>query len=106
MVFRPLPTIWLAGTLILFAPLPLAAQVPLHQRIDEAITRSKADLDTPLAGDAEFLRRVTLDLTGTIPSAAEAARSSPTPRPTSANCGSTASSPRRNTFGTCRTSST
>src|SRR5215472_850406 len=52
-----------------------AAQAPLHQRIDEAIARGKLDFDAiaaPLASDADFLRRATLDLTGTIPTAAEA----------------------------------
>jgi hypothetical protein len=54
---------------------PLLAQAPLHQRIDELVARGKADFDAqpaPLASDAEFLRRITLDLTGTIPTATEA----------------------------------
>ncbi len=45
---------------------------PLHERIDALIER---DAKTPLAaaaGDAEFLRRVYLDLSGKIPSVAEA----------------------------------
>jgi hypothetical protein len=53
---------------------PLFAQAPLHQRIDELIARGKADFDAqaaPLASDAEFLRRITLDLTGSIPTATE-----------------------------------
>jgi hypothetical protein len=45
------------------------AEVPLHQRIDQAIAARPA---APPADDAEFLRRVYLDLTGTIPTAAEA----------------------------------
>jgi hypothetical protein len=52
-----------------------AAQAPLHQRIDLAIAHGKLDFDAnaaPLASDAEFLRRVSLDLAGTIPTAAEA----------------------------------
>jgi Protein of unknown function (DUF1549)/Protein of unknown function (DUF1553) len=48
-----------------FAP----AQAPLHQRIDQAITASPV---APPADDAEFLRRAYLDLTGTVPTAAEA----------------------------------
>src|SRR5580700_1512058 len=53
---------------------PLAAQVPLHQRIDTAIAAGKSNFATlvaPRADDAEFLRRVYLDLTGAIPTAAE-----------------------------------
>lgn len=51
------------------------APSPLHERIDQAIAAGKPDFEkqaTPLASDAEFLRRITLDLTGTIPTAAEA----------------------------------
>jgi hypothetical protein len=51
------------------------AQPPLHDRIDQAITRGQADFEAsaaPLATDAEFLRRVYLDLAGTIPTAEEA----------------------------------
>jgi hypothetical protein len=50
-------------------------QDPLHERIDSLIaagTPSFARLAAPLADDAEFCRRVYLDLTGTIPTAAEA----------------------------------
>lgn len=48
---------------------------PLHRRIDELIDRRLADLKiTPAAtsDDAEFVRRVYLDLNGVIPTAAEA----------------------------------
>ncbi len=45
------------------------AGAPLHQRIDQAVTARPA---APPASDAEFLRRVSLDLAGTIPTAAEA----------------------------------
>ncbi len=51
-----------------------AEPVPLHERIDRAAAVEK-DFDkqaAPSASDAEFLRRITLDLTGTIPSAADA----------------------------------
>jgi len=53
---------------------PAAAQAPLHQRIDAAIVAGKPNFAAqaaPLATDAEFLRRVTLDLTGTIPTGVE-----------------------------------
>src|SRR5262245_33995724 len=51
------------------------AQAPLHERIDQLIAASKPDFEkqaAPIASDAEFLRRVSLDLTGIIPSADEA----------------------------------
>lgn len=44
---------------------------PLHERIDELIDRGNVTAPVALAGDAEFLRRVWLDLAGTIPTAAE-----------------------------------
>src|SRR5262245_27425111 len=53
----------------------LPAQAPLHQRIDQAIAAGTPKFDkfaAPLASDAEFLRRLYLDLTGVVPSAAEA----------------------------------
>lgn len=52
----------------------VSAQEPLHQRIDHAVVAATPDYSTKVAGlsgDAEFLRRVTLDLTGTIPTAEE-----------------------------------
>jgi hypothetical protein len=48
-----------------------AAQEPLHARIDQAIA---ARIDCPVApraDDGEFVRRIYLDLTGCVPSAAE-----------------------------------
>ncbi len=45
-----------------------AASPPLHQRIDEIIAAGIVAPPTELADDAEFLRRIFLDLTGTIPS--------------------------------------
>jgi len=51
-----------------------AGQTPLHVRIDQII-EAKADYAkhaAPISDDAEFLRRVYLDLTGVIPSADEA----------------------------------
>jgi hypothetical protein len=60
--------------LALLAALPVAA-APLHERIDRAALASEPDLAknaAPLASDEEFLRRLYLDLTGTIPTADEA----------------------------------
>lgn len=51
----------------------IRAEVPLHERIDSVLTKSQVGPSAPLAGDAEFLRRIYLDLTGRIPST-EAAR--------------------------------
>src|SRR5262245_11064751 len=47
---------------------------PLPQRIDALISAGTPDYGkraSPAAADAEFLRRVTLDLTGTIPAPAD-----------------------------------
>jgi hypothetical protein len=49
-----------------------AAPTPLHERIDALIEGSAPAAPAPLADDAEFLRRVYLDLAGTIPDAATA----------------------------------
>src|SRR5262245_23269241 len=74
-----LPSRCLSATFCAAALLVLAgsasAQEPLHRRVDRAVaarTPGDEQLAAPLASDAEFLRRVTLDLTGTIPTADEA----------------------------------
>ena len=48
------------------------AGVPLHEAIDRAIEAKLEGRVAPLATDAEFLRRISLDLTGMIPTAGEA----------------------------------
>jgi Protein of unknown function (DUF1549)/Protein of unknown function (DUF1553) len=65
---------WMLCLLLVAAP-SIYAQPPLHQRIDEGIQAGKADFKAhaaPLASDEEFLRRIYLDLTGSIPSSVEA----------------------------------
>src|SRR4051812_32094711 len=47
------------------------AELPLHSRIDRMIEDQLGGEVAAPAADAEFLRRVWLDLTGTIPSASE-----------------------------------
>ncbi len=65
------PTCFGVGLLVFFAG-DLCAQTPLTQRIDQEI--KKGLQGTPIAAtasDAEFLRRIYLDLTGVIPSAVD-----------------------------------
>jgi uncharacterized protein DUF1549/uncharacterized protein DUF1553 len=61
------------GLLIVGGMLPAAAgePLPLHERIDQqlALRKDFGSLAAPPADDAEFLRRIYLDLTGSIPSA-------------------------------------
>ena len=45
--------------------------VPLHERIDEIVGRATGREQWPLASDAVFLRRIYLDLIGTLPSSSE-----------------------------------
>ena len=54
------------------ATLSASGAEPLHERIDKAIESNLSGAPAPLTSDADFLRRVSLDLTGTIPTAAEA----------------------------------
>lgn len=55
------------------APRPVSS-LPLHQQIDQLLESSPgfAKHKAALSSDAEFLRRIYLDLTGTIPTSAEA----------------------------------
>ncbi len=65
----------LVGMVFIGSGLSLHAEEPLHVRIDTLIAAGSTDYArqaAPLASDAEFLRRVYLDLNGTIPTTAEA----------------------------------
>lgn len=64
---------WLGEPAALGAPKPVAsARAPLHDRIDALIESEFVGPLTPPASDADFVRRAHLDLTGMIPTAAEA----------------------------------
>ncbi len=78
---RPVPArVWsgrglqtpLAFLVLLCAPLSARDPEPLRDRIDKAIESAFAGTPAALADDATFLRRITLDLTGRIPSSPEA----------------------------------
>jgi hypothetical protein len=69
-----MPRLSLATVLVTVFAAPAPAQ-PLHERIDRVALADETSLArsaAPLASDAEFLRRVALDLTGTISTAADA----------------------------------
>lgn len=75
MSHHPFPACGLALGCVILLTSDAVAEMPLRQRIDEAIAAGRpnfAELAAPLADDAEFVRRIYLDLTGTIPSGAEA----------------------------------
>src|SRR5687768_7169348 len=61
----------LSTLLFLVAPLAGDDAAPLHERIDKLIEAKAGGALAPLASDAEFLRRVHLDLVGRIPTAEE-----------------------------------
>ena len=69
-VFRPV----VACVAMLFAVLPkvAAAQEPLHQRIDQLVNAVPLGPVAAICSDAEFLRRVSLDLNGMAPTGLEA----------------------------------
>jgi len=59
----------------MLSPVAASAEPSLHQRIDTAIAAGQPDFARRAAGsasDAEFLRRIYLDLTGVIPTATQA----------------------------------
>ena len=61
----------LSTLLFLVAPLAGDDAAPLHERIDQLIEAKAGGPLAPVANDAEFLRRVHLDLVGRIPTADE-----------------------------------
>src|SRR5215471_8091578 len=66
---------WLASVTAVLVAAPAFGQAPLHARIDQAIQAGNKDfgkIAAPPSNDAEFLRRVYLDVTGIIPSTDEA----------------------------------
>jgi hypothetical protein len=72
---RTLPRLPFVIGMLALSPLPGFAEAPLHERIDRAIAAARPDFAQHAAApakDAEFLRRIYLDLTGTIPTSAEA----------------------------------
>jgi hypothetical protein len=72
--YRTRPRLWFVFAVLMLVPARGSAQAPLHQRIDQAIAAGKPDFARQAAdpaSDAEFLRRISLDLAGSIPTAAE-----------------------------------
>jgi hypothetical protein len=71
-----MPRLSLAALFVIALAAPaFADSPPLHERIDRAVAAVEKDYEknaAPLSTDAEFLRRITLDLTGTIPTATDA----------------------------------
>ncbi|AGA24504.1 DUF1549 domain-containing protein [Singulisphaera acidiphila] len=65
------PMLCVVGLLTSTAGAADAPAPPLHERIDRVIDASHVGPPVALAGDAEFLRRVSLDLTGMPPSSEE-----------------------------------
>jgi hypothetical protein len=66
---------WLALGVMALSSAFASAQGPLHERIDRAIAAAQPDFAKKAAGlasDAEFVRRIYLDLTGSIPTSAQA----------------------------------
>jgi hypothetical protein len=64
-------SVLLSATGVLLLAVAANGQSPLHQQVDDLLAQSQTGPASPLASDAEYLRRVTLDLVGTIPTPAE-----------------------------------
>ncbi|MBI3855177.1 MAG: DUF1549 domain-containing protein [Planctomycetes bacterium] len=62
----------LVFSVLISAALAAPGADPLHDRIDKAVESAFVGIPGPLIDDGAFLRRLTLDLTGRIPSAREA----------------------------------
>jgi hypothetical protein len=65
---------WIVAATLCWSVAASAAD-PLHVQIDKLIASQTPDFDklvAPIAGDEEFLRRITLDLTGMIPNLRQA----------------------------------
>ncbi len=71
-IFRlaPFGALWLFMAAFIAVAAPAAE--PLRERIDKTLETAQPAPLAPLASDADFLRRVCLDLTGAIPTATEA----------------------------------
>jgi hypothetical protein len=63
------PVVW--ALVICTASLAGAEEVPLHVEIDQRVAAASNGIQPPLAGDADYLRRVSLDLIGMPPTADE-----------------------------------
>ena len=76
---------WMCGIALIVAAInccrtnAASAAAPLHQQIDQMIAAKAGGPGAPSASDAEFLRRISLDLIGTIPSADKRVNSSTMP---------------------------
>lgn len=68
----PRPVVAFAAMLFAVLPEVAPAQEPLHQRIDQLVNAAPLGPVAPICSDAEFLRRVSLDLNGMTPTGAEA----------------------------------
>jgi hypothetical protein len=65
--FRPLRFAWIACLFSFSLTSVALGQTSLHQRIDQQIQKGIKDAAAPRSDDAEFARRVYLNLTGVIP---------------------------------------
>jgi hypothetical protein len=71
----------LVGSVGLAATLHADPSPPLHERIDALLRQVEAGAPAPLCTDAEFLRRLSADLLGSLPTADEARRFLQDPSP-------------------------